>query len=149
MKNNITIAVLVTFFNCATTMAQIGKWIIPAQYEKIRVDNLTNFVYGTSSDSTFVWNREGHLLFNTNNKVYHLTEYGEEAKLIYQGKVYVRDDVEFLSSISEEGKGICVIKHKLFFFDSENGAIRPIMVSSENAKEERQVYISRTICQCR
>ena len=248
MKNNITIAVLVTFFNCATTMAQIGKWIIPAQYEKIRVDNLTNFVYGTSSDSTFVWNREGHLLFNTNNKVYqfrenravevkpgtasitgfyyidgtptrlkqqqsceiphsypyfsnghllvksngyyryinengefvhsyyqmsypyfkgyascvayeniakrknpyytYLTEYGEEAKLIYQGKVYDRDDVEFLSSISEDGKGICVIKHKLFFFDSENGAIRPIMASSENANEERQVYIDGKMEEC-
>lgn len=248
MKCKFLSALFLLLFYCVSMNAQIGKWIIPAQYDKIRIDNVTNLIYGTLLDSTLVWNSDGHLLIKTNNKMYqfrenravevkpgtasitgfyyidgtpiqlnqqhsveiahsypyfsngfllvqnngyyrfingngemvhsyyqqafpffhkyacciayenaakkkkpyytYVHESGEEAKLIYQGKVFDKEDVEFQSSISEDGKGIVVIKHKLFFFDAENGAIRPIMASGENAKEEKQVYIDGKMEEC-
>lgn len=50
-------------------------------------------------------------------------------------------DIEFLSSISDNGKGIAVIKNKYYWFEPENGSFKPILWGDEEQEKRRHLNV--------
>lgn len=59
----------------------------------------------------------------------------------YNDKEFDPKDVEFLSSINDEGIGIAIIKHKAYFFDKVSCKLEPIFASKNETNIKRQVVV--------
>ena len=51
----------------------------------------------------------------------------EPIPLSWEGKLLSADDIEFISSVSDEGVGIIVYKGKLFYFDAATAELSPVL----------------------
>lgn len=71
-----------------------------------------------------------------------------ETTFSFQGKTFEKDEIEFVSSISDDGKGIVLIKSKLYFYIASNNSLTPIMANTEKAQEQKQVYIDGKFEEC-
>ena len=52
---------------------------------------------------------------------------------------FVDTDIEFLSSINDEGVGLAIIKQKMYFFDAEKCSLQPIFAKADETNIKRQV----------
>lgn len=59
----------------------------------------------------------------------------------YNEKSYEKEDVEFLSSINDEGVGIAIIKHKLFYFNITSCSLEPIFANKQETNIKRQLVV--------
>lgn len=69
-------------------------------------------------------------------KVFLINANKKEVNFAYDGKTIKTADVEFVSSVNDEGLGIVIVKHNLFFFEGEGKDLKPLLYSSQNGKEE-------------
>ena len=70
-----------------------------------------------------------------------ITTDGRFINFSYGKKKFDHDDVQFLSSISDNGKGIAVIKEKAYYFDSKTLELAPIMPKFSDKNVKHQVEI--------
>ena len=63
----------------------------------------------------------------------------------YKNKLIDKDDVEFLSSLTEDGQAIAIIKGKVFFYDNESRLLKPIMTDEADVTKRRQVEVDGDI----
>ena len=59
----------------------------------------------------------------------------------YNNKVFDKEDVEFLSSINDEGVGIAIIKHKVYLFDKMTLKLEPVFANKTETNIKRQVSV--------
>ena len=78
----------------------------------------------------------------------YLNSESAETTFSFQGKTFEKDEIEFVSSISDDGKGIVLIKSKLYFYIASNNSLTPIMANTEKAQEQKQVYIDGKFEEC-
>ena len=57
------------------------------------------------------------------------------------GKVAGMDDVEFISSVNDEGLAVIVIKHKLYYFVAESRELRPVFATPEENDLKNQAKV--------
>ncbi|WP_287656444.1 WG repeat-containing protein [Bacteroides sp.] len=59
----------------------------------------------------------------------------------YNNKVFDKKDVEFLSSVNDEGVGIAIIKHKVYLFDKNARKLEPVFANKTETNIKRQVSV--------
>lgn len=59
----------------------------------------------------------------------------------YNNKVFDKKDVEFLSSVNDEGVGIAIIKHKVYLFDKNARKLEPVFANKTETNLKRQVSV--------
>lgn len=64
----------------------------------------------------------------------------EPVSFSYYNKSFSADDIEFLSSLNEDGIGIAVIKHKLYYYDGASKALKPVFAKEEEINLKNQIY---------
>ena len=52
--------------------------------------------------------------------------------LVLEGKPVGQDDVDFISSVSDEGLGVISIKHKLYHFEAATKTLRPLYANADD-----------------
>ena len=67
---------------------------------------------------------------NKNPYLTYLNSESVETTFSFQGKTFEKDEIEFVSSISDDGKGIVLIKSKLYFYIASNNSLTPIMANT-------------------
>lgn len=65
--------------------------------------------------------------------------------LSYNNKVFDKTDVEFLSSVNDEGKAIAIIKHKVYFYDIKSSQLEPVFSNKAETNIKRQVEVKGEI----
>jgi len=64
----------------------------------------------------------------------------EPVELGYGGKRFAANDINFISSVSDEGTGIVVHKEKLYYFDAATAELSPVLPSGDtNIKNQAHV----------
>lgn len=63
---------------------------------------------------------------------------GNEVSFMLQGKKVEHKDVQFLSGISPAGKGVAVIKDKLYWFDATTSVLSPLLGGPETESEKKR-----------
>lgn len=71
----------------------------------------------------------------------YLMNNGRRVEFSFDGKVFKDKDVDFLSSMSNEGLGIAIIKEKVYFFGCESQRLVPMFVDVNETNKKRQVRI--------
>ena len=91
------------------------------------------FSHGYASCFTFVQLRKMkdpmHLLIDTNL---------EPLELDYEGKMLPANDIEFISSVSDDGVAIIVYKGKLYYFDAATTELSPVLPLSGDTNIKNQ-----------
>ncbi len=96
---------------------------------------------------------EGYAAFSTYKTVeklkdpyYHyVTTDNTPVSFSYDNKVFDKEDVQFLSSLTDEGKGIAIIKRKVYWFDKKNKNLTPIFARDGETNIKRQVSVDSDI----
>jgi len=68
--------------------------------------------------------------------------------LEYDNKSFDRNDIEFLSSLSEDGTGVVVARHRVFLFNRSDGGLHPLFENPGNPNPKDQVHLDRRIEEC-
>ncbi len=55
--------------------------------------------------------------------------------------IFDKDDVQFLSSLTDNGKGIAIIKRKVYWFDKPTRNLTPIFAKRDEANIKRQGFV--------
>jgi hypothetical protein len=66
----------------------------------------------------------------------------------YNGKTFSHDDLEFISSVNDEGIGIVVAKHKVYYFKGERELEPVLFATDENGDSEKQAKLDGKISKC-
>lgn len=69
-------------------------------------------------------------------KMFLINENRKEVTFTHEGKNVKTTDVEFVSSVNDDGLGVVVVKHNLYFFEGEKKDLKPILFSNLKGKEE-------------
>lgn len=64
------------------------------------------------------------------------------------GKRVDNDDVEFISSVSDKGQAIVVLKHKLYFFDATTQELKPVYPTESDANSRNHAKIEEDVNRC-
>ncbi len=59
----------------------------------------------------------------------------------YNEKEFDNEDVQFLSSLTDDGKGIAIIKRKVYWYDKSSQALTPIFARKDETNPKHQVYV--------
>lgn len=62
----------------------------------------------------------------------------EHIKFNYEDKFFDDDDVDFISSVNDEGLGVVVIKHKAYWFHGNNKTITPLYAKDGETNAKNQ-----------
>lgn len=60
-------------------------------------------------------------------------------------KAVDNEDVEFLSSISNDGTGIAIIKHKVYYFNKRTNELSPVYAKKGETNPKKQVSVDKNI----
>ncbi len=60
---------------------------------------------------------------------------GSPVTLADGGKTFSDGDIEYLSSVNDEGLGVVVAKGKLYFFDAKRKSLRPVYVDEADSRQ--------------
>lgn len=71
----------------------------------------------------------------------------QKQSFLFNGKAFSHDDVEFISSINNKGKGIVVAKHKVYYF-KEQKELEPVYPPEEEKNSKNQIKLNRKITDC-
>jgi len=71
----------------------------------------------------------------------------QQVPLLWNGKPFDAGDVEFISSVNDEGLGIIVAKHKLYYFIAETRELRPVYASAEETSLKNQAKMESDMVQ--
>ncbi len=63
----------------------------------------------------------------------------------YDNKVFDGENVQFLSSLTIDGKGIVIVKRKVYWFDKNTGALTPVFAKKDETNIKKQVTIDGDI----
>lgn len=65
----------------------------------------------------------------------------------FNNKTFDKDDVKFLSSLNDEGKGIAIIKHKVYYFEKATCKLEPVFANKAETNIKKQVYVDGDIAE--
>lgn len=64
-----------------------------------------------------------------------------------EGKQLSKGELEFISSVNEEGVGIVVAKHKVYFFDAATKSLQPVFATPEEHNTKNQAKLEGSLDQ--
>jgi hypothetical protein len=70
---------------------------------------------------------------------------GSPITFSFNGKTFSPDDIEFISSMNDEGLCIVVIKHMVYFYEGEGKELRPIFARREEEDLKQQAKLKGKI----
>ena len=71
----------------------------------------------------------------------YITTENSSVAFSYNDKVFEKKDVEFLSSVNDEGIGIAVIKHKVYIYDKNTRELEPVFANITETNIKKQVFV--------
>lgn len=71
----------------------------------------------------------------------YITTEDSLVKFSYNDKVIEEKDVEFLSSVNDEGVGIAIIKHKVYIYDKNTRELEPVFANQTETNIKKQVFV--------
>lgn len=69
-------------------------------------------------------------------------------QFVFDGKMLNPKDVEFVSSVNDEGIAVVVINHKVFLFHGENVSLSPVYASENEATTKNQAKLNGNFADC-
>lgn len=72
----------------------------------------------------------------------YITKDKQQIKFSYNDKTFDYKDVDFLSSVNDEGIGVAIIKNKVYLFDKESCNIEPVYANRKNPNLKKQVSVT-------
>lgn len=101
-------------------------------------------IYPFNSGITAAYNYE--VPDKQKNRYYmYFTTKNKKLILYYLGKPFADSDVEFLSSLSDDGIGIAVLKHKAYYFDVNAMQLTPVFENENETNIKNQVLVDGDI----
>ena len=67
--------------------------------------------------------------------------------LQWNGKNISTDDIEFISSVNDEGLAVIIVKHKVYYFVAESRELRPVFATPEETNQKNQAKIENELSQ--
>lgn len=68
--------------------------------------------------------------------------------LRWEGRPFANDDVEFVSSVNEEGIGYVVARRKVFSFDGNTKSLQPVFATSDDVNIKNQAKLEADFREC-
>ena len=59
--------------------------------------------------------------------------------LTLDGKPLERDDLEFITSVNDEGLAVVAVKHKLYYFDATTKELHPVLADEQDSKSQAKI----------
>lgn len=75
----------------------------------------------------------------------YITTNNEPIELWLNNKVVDQDDVEFLSSLSNDGTGIAIVKHKVYYFNKDTNNLSPVFATKGETNPKKQVSVDKNV----
>ena len=79
----------------------------------------------------------------------YITTENSPVTFSYNGKVVDKKDIEFLSSVNDEGIGIAIIKHKVYIYDKNTSELEPVFANQTETNFKKQVFVEGMISEYR
>ena len=73
---------------------------------------------------------------------------GREVPLSYNGKTFGDNEVEFISSVNDEGVGFVVAARKLYRFSGKSRTLTPVLARSSETDLRNQARLNRSMATC-
>ena len=73
---------------------------------------------------------------------------GREVPLSYNGKIFGDNEVEFISSVNDEGVGFVVAARKLYRFNGKSRTLTPVLAHSSETDLRNQARLDRSMATC-
>lgn len=73
---------------------------------------------------------------------------GREVPLSYNGKTFGDNEVEFISSVNDEGVGFVVAARKLYRFSGKSRTLTPVLARSSETDLRNQARLDRSMATC-
>lgn len=73
---------------------------------------------------------------------------GREVPLSYNGKTFGDNEVEFISSVNDEGVGFVVAARKLYRFSGKSRTLTPVLAHSSETDLRNQARLDRSMATC-
>lgn len=73
---------------------------------------------------------------------------GHEVPLSYNGKTFGDNEVEFISSVNDEGVGFVVAARKLYRFSGKSRTLTPVLARSSETDLRNQARLDRSMATC-
>lgn len=70
-----------------------------------------------------------------------LTSKQEKVRFSYGDKAFDADDIDFVSSVNDEGIGIVVARHKVYFFHGDNQSLTPVFATEGETNMKNQAKL--------
>lgn len=71
----------------------------------------------------------------------YVTTAKREIPFTLKGKPVDPEDVQFLSSLNEEGQGVAVIKDKVYFYHQQNSSLQPVFAGKGAVYQKKQLTL--------
>lgn len=76
-----------------------------------------------------------------------LNREGQEVFFSYNGRLFDKEDLDFISSVNDENIGVVIVKQKLFFFNGEDGSLSPVYDRKGETNIKNQARLERNLSQ--
>lgn len=77
-----------------------------------------------------------------------LTKDLEPVTFTYEGHVIEEDDIDFISSVNDEGFGVVVVKRRVYLFNGKDKSLTPIMADEGDTAPKNQARLEEEISAC-
>lgn len=77
-----------------------------------------------------------------------ITDEDKKVDFSFNGKVFEPKDVEFISSVNDEGIAIVVIKSKLFIFNGKDRSLSPVYATETEMNPKNQAKLNGEFMEC-
>lgn len=77
-----------------------------------------------------------------------LTKELEEVSFSYEDRVFKEDDIDFISSVNDEGIGVVIVKRKVYLFNGKDRSLRPVMANKGDTSPKNQARLEDELTTC-
>ena len=76
-----------------------------------------------------------------------INEEKQKLSFSFKGKDFYPDDLEYISSVNDEGIGIIVARHKVYYFNGEK-ELKPVFATPDETNTKKQAKLNGKISEC-
>lgn len=77
-----------------------------------------------------------------------LTSDLEQVAFAYDGRLFDEEDVEFTSSVNDEGVGVVIIKRRVYLFNGKDKSLTPVMANQGDTDLKNQAKLEDDVAMC-
>lgn len=72
----------------------------------------------------------------------------EDVIFSYNNKTFYFDDIDFVSSVNDEGIGIVIAKHKVYYFNGKKRSLSPVYFDKNETNIKNQAKLDKDLSEC-